>query len=45
MLNVQGRGEALTGFWWGNLIDHFEVLDLDWRIILKGTLRKYINKV
>jgi hypothetical protein len=37
-----GRGEAHTGFWWGNLRekDHVGDSDLDWRIILSWIFRK-----
>ena len=37
-----GRGEAHTGFWWGNLRerDHLGNPDVDGRIILKWILRK-----
>ena len=37
------RGEAYTGFWWGNLRerDHFENLGLEGRIILRYIFRKY----
>jgi hypothetical protein len=36
MRNVWGRGEAYTGFWWGDLmeIDHFEDLGVVGRKIL-----------
>jgi hypothetical protein len=27
MWHVQGRGEMLTGFWWGNLSDHLKNLE------------------
>ena len=45
MWQVQVRGEMLKGLWWGNLSDHLEDLGLDWTIILKGILRKYIDRV
>jgi len=36
-----GRGEACTGFWWGNLRvrDHWEDPDADGRIILRWIFR------
>jgi hypothetical protein len=42
MWPVWGKGEVLTGFWWGNLRerDHVEDLDLDERITLKWILKK-----
>jgi len=38
-----GRGDAHTGFWWGNLRqrDHLEDLDADGRIILRWIFRKW----
>jgi len=32
-----GRGEAYTGFWWGNLMERGNLKDpgIDWRIVLK----------
>jgi len=38
-----GRGEAYTGFWWGNLRerDHLGDPGLDGRIILKRIFRKW----
>ena len=37
-----GRGEAYTGFWWGNLKerDHLGDPDADGRIILRWVFRK-----
>jgi hypothetical protein len=38
-----GRGEACTGFWWGNLRkrDHLEDPGVDGRIILRWIFRKW----
>jgi hypothetical protein len=38
-----GRGEAYTGFWWGNLRErnHWRNPGIDGRIILKWTFRKW----
>ena len=38
-----GRGEAYTGFWWGNLRerDHLEDPDRDGRIKLRWIFRKW----
>ena len=38
-----GRGEACTGFWWGNLRerDHLGDPGVDERIILRWIFRKY----
>ena len=38
-----GRGEAYTGFWWGNLRerDHWGDPDGDGRIVLRGIFRKW----
>jgi hypothetical protein len=38
-----GRGEACTGFWWGNLRerDHWEDPGLDGKIILRWIFRKW----
>jgi hypothetical protein len=37
-----GRGEAYTGFWWGNLreSDHLEDPGVDGRMILRWVFRK-----
>jgi len=37
------RGEAYTGFWWGNLREryHFEDPDIDGRIIIRRIFRKW----
>jgi len=37
------RGEAYTGFWWGNLRenDHLGDPGIDWRIILRWIFRKW----
>ena len=41
MQHVWDRGEAYTGFWWGNLIrDHLEDAGVDGRIILRWIFRK-----
>jgi hypothetical protein len=44
---VWGRGEMLTGFWWGNLKerDHVENPGIDGRIILKWTLEKWDGRM
>jgi hypothetical protein len=38
-----GRGEACTGFWWGNLRerDHWGDLGTDGRIIVRWIFRKW----
>jgi hypothetical protein len=43
MWRVWGRVEVCTGFWWGNLRerDHWGDQDLDERIILRWTFRKW----
>ena len=43
MWHVWGRGEACTGFWWGNLRerDHLEDPDVDGRIILRWIFRNW----
>jgi len=40
---VCGRGEAYTGFWWGNLRerDHLENPGVDGKIILRWIFRKW----
>ena len=40
-----GRGEAYTGFWWGNLRerDHLEDRGVDGRIILRWIFRKWVE--
>ena len=42
MWHVWGRGEAYTGFWWGNLKKrgHWEDPGADRRIILRWIFRK-----
>jgi len=42
MQQVWGKGEAYTGFWWGNLgeRDRLEDPGLDGRIILRRVFRK-----
>jgi hypothetical protein len=37
MWHVWEKGEAHTGFWWGNLKerDHVEDMGLEWKIIFK----------
>jgi len=42
-----GRGEAYTGFWWGNLreSDHMGDPGVDGRIILRWIFRKWAVKV
>jgi hypothetical protein len=43
MLCVWGRGQACTGFWWGNLRarDHWGDPGEDGRIIVKWIFRKW----
>ena len=43
MWQVWGKGEAYTGFWWGNLRvrDHLGDPDVDGRIILRWIFRKW----
>jgi hypothetical protein len=43
MWRVWGRGEAYTGFWWGNLSerDHSGDPDANGRIILRWIFRKW----
>jgi len=40
---MQGRGEVITRFWWGNLWErnHLEDPGIDGRLILKWTFRKW----
>jgi len=42
-VTCMGRGEAYTGFWWGNLRerDHLEDPGVDGRIILRLIFRKW----
>jgi len=39
----EGRGEAHSGFWWGNLRErnHFEDPDVEGKIILRWIFRKW----
>jgi len=43
MWHVWVKGEAYTGFWWGNLRerDHLEDLGVDRRITLRWIFRKW----
>jgi len=43
MKRICGRGEAYTGFWWGNLRerDHLADLDVDGMKILRWIFRKW----
>jgi len=43
MWRLWGRGEAYTGFWWGNLRErnHLEDPDVDERVILRWIFRKW----
>jgi len=43
MWHIWGRGEACTGFWWGNLRerDHWGAPGTDGRIILRWIFRKW----
>jgi hypothetical protein len=43
MQHVWGRGEAYTGFWWGNLSesDNLGDPDVDGRITLRRIFRKW----
>jgi hypothetical protein len=42
-MNVWGRGEVHTGFWWGNLRRRGHLVDpgVDRRIILRWIFRKW----
>jgi hypothetical protein len=42
----KGRGEAYTGFWWGNLRerDHLEQPGINGRIILRWIFRKWAGR-
>jgi hypothetical protein len=42
-----GRGEAYTGFWWGNVRerDHLENLGVDEKILLRWIFRKWDGRV
>jgi len=41
--STYGKGELLTKFWWGNLMerDHLENMGVDGSIILKWIFRKF----
>jgi len=47
MWRVWGRGEACTGFWWGNLRERDQWGDpgVDGRIILRRIFRKWDARV
>jgi hypothetical protein len=42
-MDVWGRGDLHTGFWWGNLRGRYHLVDLgvDRRIILRWIFRKW----
>jgi hypothetical protein len=40
MWHVQSRGEMHTGFWWGNLSDHFED-----RLRLEDNIKKDFKEI
>ena len=43
MYNVRERGEAYTGFWWGNVKEreHLGNPGVEWRVILRWIFRKW----
>ena len=45
MWHVLETGEVHAGFWWDNLRDHFEDLDVDGRLIFEWIFRKWDGEV
>jgi hypothetical protein len=43
MWRVRGRGEAYTGYWWGNMKERDHLVDpgVDGRIILRWIFRRW----